>query len=131
MKISLNKYGAVYEKTEGHCGYCGIEVRPFNGWQVDHMVTIKQGGTENIDNLIPSCQRCNLKKRARDPEQFRTWLLDSIEERIIWIQNHLDDLRPMFNDDSYYGIFSATITLIEVIEQTDVSFFYDTYKGNQ
>ena len=42
---------------EGLCAYCGLEL---NGcYDVEHIIPIGVGGTNNMSNLCISCQRCN------------------------------------------------------------------------
>lgn len=36
----------------------------------DHMIPLKLGGTDDIENLVPACQSCNSKKNARTAEEY-------------------------------------------------------------
>ena len=67
MKIDRH---AVYEKWGGVCAYCG-KVIEFKDMQVDHLIPKRKGGTDDFDNLMPSCRRCNHYKSSLDLEQFR------------------------------------------------------------
>lgn len=55
-------------RERGHCNYCGIIVAsptiPNQEFDVDHMVPVAQGGTNDPTNLALSCPSCNKKKRA-------------------------------------------------------------------
>ena len=42
---------------DGVCGYCS---GPLGDYHVDHIFPMAAGGTNNIDNLVLSCPRCNL-----------------------------------------------------------------------
>ena len=64
---------AVYNKYGGHCAYCGREIR-FRDMQVDHMKPKAFGGTDDIENLMPSCRTCNHYKRANSLELFRKFI---------------------------------------------------------
>lgn len=66
---------AVYKKFFGHCAYCGKQIG-IKDMQVDHFKPKRQGGTDGIDNLMPSCRRCNHYKRAESLENYRTMLMD-------------------------------------------------------
>jgi 5-methylcytosine-specific restriction endonuclease McrA len=46
----------------GCCAYCG---GPFEA--VEHVIPLARGGTGWASNLVPSCNPCNLAKRAKDP----------------------------------------------------------------
>ena len=50
------------EECGGGCYYCG---GPFEHW--DHYQPLSKGGLHEIDNLLPSCAKCNLKKHNKIP----------------------------------------------------------------
>ena len=68
FSISLRQ--AVLDKTEGRCSYCGTNIS-IDGFAVDHFVPLAKGGTNDFDNLMPSCAECNTRKNAMDIERFR------------------------------------------------------------
>ena len=60
---------SIYEKTQGHCYLCG-EVIGFKSFEVEHKKPISKGGTDNLDNLYPSCHKCNKIKNNIFYEDF-------------------------------------------------------------
>ena len=81
----------VYNKCSGHCAYCGIEIT-FKQMQVDHIKPLYRNdkvetleawgverGTDEMDNLNPSCSRCNKWKSTFSLEMFRTIVEKSID----------------------------------------------------
>jgi len=60
----------VFFKFKGRCAYCGeyIALQDFN---VDHLIPKQKGGSNDIDNLMPSCRSCNSWKAAWTLEEFR------------------------------------------------------------
>lgn len=76
MSITKGERLQVYNKYGGHCAYCGKEIA-FKDMQVDHIEPqrlywgCEKGQADRIDNLNPSCRRCNHYKRARSVERFR------------------------------------------------------------
>ena len=60
---------AIWEKTAGHCHFCGDPVdfqrrgyrpeRIDGSWEVDHVVQRAKGGAVKIENCLPACTRCN------------------------------------------------------------------------
>ena len=63
----------VYNKCNGHCAYCGCKL-DYKDMQIDHVVAIDSGGTNDYDNLLPSCRMCNKYKNTFTLEEFRRQL---------------------------------------------------------
>lgn len=70
----------VYSKYQGHCAYCGKEML-YKDMQVDHMTSQHNHGSDTIENLMPSCRRCNHYKRAMNLEGFR-YHMKGLHDRI-------------------------------------------------
>lgn len=53
----------VYDKTEGYCYHCDKKIAWTNygrpgrrgAWEVDHSIPRSAGGTDHLNNLMPSC----------------------------------------------------------------------------
>lgn len=88
--MALNKKDRqlVFDKSSGHCWYCGCELK--KGWHVDHLEPIRryksiratETGSEffdtcerphldTIENMVPACAKCNLFKGGFSLEGFR------------------------------------------------------------
>ena len=80
MKINRQE---VYNKCDGHCAYCGKDIT-LKQMQVDHKEPLfrnstneelqwykRTRGTDEMDNLLPSCARCNRWKSTYTIEEFR------------------------------------------------------------
>ena len=91
MKLTKEIRELVYNKCGGHCAYCGIEITS-KQMQVDHIEphwhtlteqqAVKSGikkGSHDIDNLNPSCPRCNKWKSTWSLEQFRNVVKTSLD----------------------------------------------------
>lgn len=72
MKIDRH---AVYEKYDGHCAYCGCVIQ-YKDMQVDHVFPKHTGGTDDIENLNPSCRICNHYKSTLMVDDMRAAILD-------------------------------------------------------
>lgn len=70
MSIPKKIRELVYAKFNGHCAYCGREIA-YKDMQVDHIYAQYKGGSDDIDNLLPSCRACNFRKGTLSVEQFR------------------------------------------------------------
>ena len=57
----------VIRKSEYRCGYCGKADGPFD---VDHIIPVSQGGSNDPTNLIAACWPCNRSKGGRTPGEW-------------------------------------------------------------
>ena len=76
MSFNIAVRRAVLDKYNGHCAYCGKALE-YKDMQVDHLIPrngYSQKGTDDFDNLMPSCRRCNHYKRANPLEVFRQYI---------------------------------------------------------
>lgn len=64
----------VWDKSCGHCWYCGRSLSPFRDFHIDHMTPKCMGGSDDMSNLVPACRDCNLRKGGKSVEQYRTQL---------------------------------------------------------
>jgi hypothetical protein len=91
MAISKKVRLQVYDKCGGHCAYCGREIA-YKDMQVDHVVPLERGvspiwvekrgyqrGTDDFDNLLPSCRMCNFRKGTLTVELFRKEIENQVE----------------------------------------------------
>jgi 5-methylcytosine-specific restriction endonuclease McrA len=116
MKINREE---VYSKCGGHCAYCGKKIT-IKKMQVDHIephwhtLTEDQAirakvvkGSHDLDNLNPSCARCNKWKSTYNLEQFRKVIETSLDR--------LERDTPNFRLAKDYGL---------IIEQPQKVVFY-------
>lgn len=85
MTISKTKREEVWNKYNKHCAYCGKTLE-YKQMQVDHLIPkrlfSKYDKTKNnLQNLMPSCRRCNHYKRCHNLEDFRKLIL-TLHQRI-------------------------------------------------
>lgn len=69
-RLSKDERRKILRKTEGHCAYCGCELK-YNEMQIDHIVPLHLGGADEISNLYPACRACNHYKSTYTVERFR------------------------------------------------------------
>lgn len=99
-KTKINRQ-EVYNKCDGHCGYCGKEIT-IKQMQVDHIKPLYRNdkvttlevwgverGTDDFENLMPSCARCNRWKSTFNLEMFRKEIGLQIER----LNNHNNNYR--------------------------------------
>lgn len=72
--IPSRKRDAVLRKTSGKCVYCAVTLTTKPGhahsYCIDHVLAVKNGGTDDVANLVPSCRDCNGKKSAKTALRF-------------------------------------------------------------
>lgn len=78
MSIPKKTRERVYAKYGGRCAYCGHSIS-YRDMQVDHFRPLGayqdiNRGTDDFDNLMPSCRMCNHYKRAHSLETFRRYI---------------------------------------------------------
>lgn len=52
----------VFARDGERCAYCGKHEGP---WEIDHVMPLRHGGTDDLSNLRVSCRRCNQVKKAK------------------------------------------------------------------
>ncbi len=69
-KLNSRKYRnhkeRVFARDGRQCRYCGND----ENLQVDHIISRKNGGTHDMDNLQVLCRDCNLRKSSKDEGVF-------------------------------------------------------------
>jgi hypothetical protein len=61
--ISTRTRFEIFKRDEFTCQYCGSHP-PQVVLHVDHVVAVANGGSNDMDNLVSSCSKCNLGKSA-------------------------------------------------------------------
>lgn len=72
--MDVDSRAQVWAKTNGQCWYCGKLMNPWEDFTIDHMDPRKQGGGDELSNLVPCCKRCNSRKHAKTVEEYRAYL---------------------------------------------------------
>jgi len=53
----------VAKRAQNHCEYCSVhEDDSFLPFEIDHIISLKHGGGNEIENLAFACPHCNQKK---------------------------------------------------------------------
>ncbi|MFI3306628.1 MAG: HNH endonuclease signature motif containing protein [Rikenellaceae bacterium] len=103
----------IHEKYGKRCAYCGERIE-YKNMQVDHITPKRNGGTDDINNLNPSCRLCNHYKRAMSIEQFR--------ETITTLQSRLEKIY-IFKVGIKHGLVRMCIT------EDPHRFYFERLKG--
>lgn len=65
---------ALFARDAHMCMYCG-ERFPARGLSRDHIVPLSRGGSDNWNNVVSACKRCNNRKAGQTPDQADMELL--------------------------------------------------------
>lgn len=61
LRVRREQTKRVFERDENVCRYCGSTAR----LEIDHIIPLARGGTNDLDNLQILCRHCNAKKHTR------------------------------------------------------------------
>ena len=115
---------SIKKKTGGHCAYCGIDLGA-TGWHCDHVIPRSQGGSWKIENFVPSCARCNMKKHAMTPDEFRTFIRKQMHKKLNTFMYEMREFYNYLGFDKQTRMSSAFGSLENEFDTSDIVFFYD------
>lgn len=69
-RLTKKERQTVFDKMKGHCAYCGCEIS-LDEMQVDHIMPLRKGGLDELENMLPACRSCNHYKSTLTVQQFR------------------------------------------------------------
>lgn len=71
ISIPRSVKAKVWYFTWGRCWYCGGHLNPFEDLCIDHVFPLSRGGTNDIENLVPCCNHCNIEKGTSTVDEWR------------------------------------------------------------
>lgn len=70
VKLWYQIRNIVFKRDNYTCQYCG---KRGGKLEVDHIIPISKGGTNDIENLATSCRKCNRQKYNKSAQEFIEW----------------------------------------------------------
>lgn len=123
--ISPKKNVQVYLKTDGHCAYCGESLEDTK-WHVEHMMPKSRGGDSDLSNLLPACEKCNLRKHARTVAEFREYIFHSIIGDIFsWVERLNFYAKNSLEEDESQRIEDTANAFIDAVRSTHPGFYFE------
>lgn len=115
----------VFDKTGGRCAYCGDDL-DFDTFHADHAQSSFNGGSNDVENKLPSCSLCNVRKNHRNLEDFREWLKIRLLKQTQGLIERLKASGVYFDE----GVSAEAVDHVQEIERlianTAVTFFIDS-----
>jgi DnaD/phage-associated family protein len=68
-KISNSLRFEIFQRDQHTCQCCGRQA-PEVELEIDHLIPVARGGTDDFENLLTSCRECNSGKSAKLIERF-------------------------------------------------------------
>ena len=112
-QISQKLRFEVFKRDAFACQYCG-ETPPNVVLEVDHIMPVKKGGGNDINNLITSCFNCNRGKSATELTSLPKKLNQNIEE--------------IKEKELQYKEYSKILQKIEKRKNAEIEIINDTYQ---
>ncbi|MBS7805084.1 HNH endonuclease [Rhizobiales bacterium TNE-4] len=57
---------AYFLQAKGHCAQCSLKITPGKRWDLDHVIPLSLGGSNEPTNLQVLCQACHTQKTKSD-----------------------------------------------------------------
>ncbi len=112
--------GAVLSKTAGRCWYCGERLT--GHWDIEHQHPRCQDGSDHLDNLVPSCCRCNGLKGGRSVEEFRQFLVTHLWGNVLAQSESILGLL-LIDDESMWQVNEHYLSILKLIKEGTVTFY--------
>lgn len=74
--VTLEEWLEVLRRHNFRCVYCGIVLTKQNR-SMDHKIPLIRGGNNEIENLVPACFKCNVRKSRMTYDEFMSYRADS------------------------------------------------------
>lgn len=83
----------LWDKTDGHCAYCGVAFLSPQDMTVDHLHPRSRGGDNSRENRFPCCASCNRTKGKRPLYYLREALQRTANGRPKFTEEQVSYLR--------------------------------------
>lgn len=64
--MTPQRIARIFAAHDGRCHVCTRKLRPGDDYQIDHVLALENGGTDDDTNLAPCCDHCHSEKTGAD-----------------------------------------------------------------
>jgi 5-methylcytosine-specific restriction endonuclease McrA len=84
MMFSDNQLTEIFNRTKGHCHFCGDPLvfdsygkadQTEGAWEIDHVIQKGKGGSKDASNCLAACIKCNRLRWHRTGQEVRDLLM--------------------------------------------------------
>lgn len=66
--MTPQRVARIFHAAGGKCHKCKRKLGPADDYDIDHIIALENGGTDEDSNLAPCCDWCHVEKTADDHE---------------------------------------------------------------
>lgn len=81
--LTIEQWIATLESWGFKCAYCGGEYQV-----MEHIIPVSQGGGTTVDNCVPACFSCNIRKLNMTPDElgdFQKDVVSTMWKHLFWV----------------------------------------------
>lgn len=64
--MTPQRIARIFDANEGRCHRCRRKLYPGDDYDIDHVIALENGGTDEDSNLAPCCDWCHSEKTSDD-----------------------------------------------------------------
>ena len=103
LKILVWNKNIGKEKGIGGCYVCESEIDSKN-FECGHIISVKDGGDTNLDNLLPICSSCNKSMGTQNLHEFKeTYFINKSDVNSSTPTSDLDHLQNYFESKALFN----------------------------
>ncbi|GAB1421976.1 hypothetical protein MASR2M15_21800 [Anaerolineales bacterium] len=87
--VNIHELHQLIKDCDGYCEWCHASL--LDGFEIDHIQALINGGDNVITNLAVTCTNCNRRKGSKPHVQWAQEILMSTGLRTVLVQRILDD----------------------------------------
>jgi 5-methylcytosine-specific restriction endonuclease McrA len=66
LSMTPQRRAAIFQARGGRCYLCSRNLTPRDDWDIEHVIALENGGTDDDTNLEVCCDWCHRPKTAED-----------------------------------------------------------------